>query len=219
MIKETMSIEEAVRAYPGITETLSEMGIDFCCGGKKNLGEALKEKNLEVSSALDFLNRRKDETTEEGMTLKDAMALERPELIAYIIKNHHRKEEKLLGETDALLAKILMVHYAHHGEELSEIYRLFLSLKAELSAHLAKEEKIVFPLMLEMDDEKVSELEDEHEAAGEILHELERRTGGFVAPSDACRTYELAFAKLKELNDDIHIHIFLENSVLFNKEA
>jgi regulator of cell morphogenesis and NO signaling len=40
-------------------------------------------------------------------------------------------------------------------------------------------------------------------------------TNGFSPPAEACNTYRALFAGLAELEEDLHRHIHLENSVLF----
>ena len=90
-----------------------------------------------------------------------------------------------LKEIDTLLFKILKVHFQDHSEELLKVHRYFGSLKTELEEHLIKEEEQLFPLIerfeLTKDDSILSKIhqvikdtEDEHEAAGNILKELEK---------------------------------------------
>lgn len=214
-IKEDMTIEEAVKINPALIEVFSDLGIDFCCGGKRIIKDALLESKLDLDRSLDLFNSKLKDKSFKNIDLEEAIKLPRKDLIDYLVRVHHRREENLINEVDELLNKILYVHYLSHGNELSKIYSNFLVLKGELAYHFAKEEKEVFPKMLKMEDEKIKELEDEHEKAGEILHILEALTNNFTSPQDACRSYDLAFKKLKELVDDIHIHIFLENSILF----
>jgi regulator of cell morphogenesis and NO signaling len=55
----------------------------------------------------------------------------------------------------------------------------------------------------------------EHDDAGEALRRLRELTNGFQPPADACNTYRALFDGLKDLEEDLHRHIHLENSVLF----
>jgi regulator of cell morphogenesis and NO signaling len=55
----------------------------------------------------------------------------------------------------------------------------------------------------------------EHDDAGQALGRLHELTGGYQPPADACNTYRALFAGLADLEDDLHRHIHLENSVLF----
>jgi regulator of cell morphogenesis and NO signaling len=55
----------------------------------------------------------------------------------------------------------------------------------------------------------------EHDDAGAALTRLRELTNGFNPPPEACNTYRALFAGLAELEDDLHRHIHLQNSVLF----
>ena len=85
-----------------------------------------------------------------------------------------------------------------------------------------KEEKLVFQYMKNSylensNDGYVKELEDEHDAAGNIIKEITACTNDFTAPEDGCASYRLVCQKLQELVKDVYIHIFTENSLLFQK--
>lgn len=144
-----------------------------------------------------------------------------------IVDTHHDYTKRELKEIDALLSKILKVHFGHHGEELLKVHRLFGLLKIELEEHLIKEEENLFPLMKEYEvtkdenvkreiDKFIKEIEDEHDKAGDILKELEKITRDFKAPEDACTSYRLTYDKIHSLEKDLFIHIYKENSVLFD---
>lgn len=55
----------------------------------------------------------------------------------------------------------------------------------------------------------------EHDDAGAALARLRELTHGFTPPDEACNTYRALFGGLAELEEDLHRHIHLENSVLF----
>jgi regulator of cell morphogenesis and NO signaling len=57
----------------------------------------------------------------------------------------------------------------------------------------------------------------EHDFAGGTLDEINRITKGYKTPEDACSTYQVAFKILKQFEDDIHVHVHLENNILFPK--
>ncbi len=65
-------------------------------------------------------------------------------------------------------------------------------------------------------DKFIKETEDEHDKAGDILKELEKITRDFKAPEDACTSYRLTYDKIHSLEKDLFIHIYKENSVLFD---
>ena len=55
----------------------------------------------------------------------------------------------------------------------------------------------------------------EHETVGEKLLEIRAVTGNFELPAEACTSYRVLFARLEELEQDLHRHIHLENNILF----
>jgi len=210
-------------------EVFRKYGIDFCCGGKKSLKQVCYEKGLklkDVENALENVN-----VTSRIVENYDRWS---PDFLAdYIYNKHHQyyyDEGPVINE---LLTKVAN----HHGErfpELMEVYRLYTSLSQELNEHFAKEEKVLFPfikaLVLSKQSGNTQDLqnqfslsapiqmmENDHEAAGELLAELRTVTSQYTAPVDACNSFQFLYQKLKELEEDLHQHIHLENNILFPK--
>lgn len=212
MITKDMTIGEAIKQNPDIIQVLSDEGIDYCCGGGRPLVSAAKEKKLDIDSFVILLNKQKHR---EHSSMEEALKLGKNDLIDYIIRTHHVAELKWLDEIDALMQKITNVHYVHHGKELAEIYKVFLEVKADMVPHFAKEEKQDFPEFKAGKAVNFDELREEHEAVGELLEKLEKMTNHFQAPQDGCASYKRTFELMDEFQADVHRHIFLENSVLF----
>jgi regulator of cell morphogenesis and NO signaling len=61
----------------------------------------------------------------------------------------------------------------------------------------------------------IRQMETEHEAAGAALAQMRALTGGYAPPADACPTFMALYDALRELEDDLHEHIHLENNILF----
>jgi regulator of cell morphogenesis and NO signaling len=49
------------------------------------------------------------------------------------------------------------------------------------------------------------------------LKEINKLTGNYTPPADACTTYRLSFAALQAFEANLHRHIHLENNILFPK--
>jgi regulator of cell morphogenesis and NO signaling len=60
-------------------------------------------------------------------------------------------------------------------------------------------------------------MESEHDQAGAALEEIRRLTNGYQLPPDACTTYRVAFDGLRRLEEDMHLHVHLENNILFRR--
>ena len=62
-------------------------------------------------------------------------------------------------------------------------------------------------------------LEAEHEAAGAALATMRALTDGYAPPEDACPTFRGLYYGLSELERDMHLHVHLENQILFPRAA
>ena len=52
---------------------------------------------------------------------------------------------------------------------------------------------------------------------GKNLETIREITNGYELPEDACASYSLLYRILQEFEDDLHLHIHLENNILFPK--
>ena len=48
-----------------------------------------------------------------------------------------------------------------------------------------------------------------------MIKEMQRLTNDYTVPQDACVTYERTFNLIKEFTEDIFVHVFKENSIVF----
>ena len=60
-------------------------------------------------------------------------------------------------------------------------------------------------------------METEHDEVGVLMENINKLSNGYTPPANACTTFRLSYAKLKEFEDDLHQHIHLENNILFPK--
>ncbi|KMT21163.1 iron-sulfur cluster repair di-iron protein [Clostridium cylindrosporum] len=221
------NIGDIVSIFPGASNLFLEYRIDFCCGGNRPLKEAINEKKLNENDIVNLLNERYKEFLERNEEFTDWVNEDPSKLADYIEGKHHRYLNEELPKLSELTLKILKVHGKSH-DELYKVHKLFNSLKTELEGHLIKEETILFPNIKKYEKDKnsdikrdisnlIEELEREHVGAGDIIKELREVTGHYIAPKDGCRSFQLTYEKLQELEEDIFQHIHLENNILFKK--
>jgi regulator of cell morphogenesis and NO signaling len=220
------TVGEIVAANPSSARLFERYGIDYCCGGNRPLAEACSEKGLSV------------EEFSRELTAADAPATERDwraaplaELIGHIVGKHHNYLRSELPEIERKIDKILAAHGERHGDTLSALREVFRGLKAELSEHMMKEERILFPMIRNMEisarltmpagaiQHPIRVMEHEHASAGQALAEMRRLTNDFSPPDDACNTFRVLYRQTEELESDLHIHIHLENNILFPRAA
>ena len=216
-------LSSLVKAFPFATIFLNERNIDYCCGGEHMLYESIAEAGHEREEFLSSLEAfLADAQDKYKATVDPALySLDVDSLIDHIEATHHIAERNLIASVDEKLNTILRAHYTNHKAELLTVHSLFSDLRKELLQHFVQEEEEVFPLLREKATPAsimmVESLEDDHEAAGNLIKALQEATRSFTAPPDGCPTYVATYALMKTLVEDIFLHIFKENSILFPK--
>jgi len=59
----------------------------------------------------------------------------------------------------------------------------------------------------------------EYEHLRQLVHNLRMYTNNYVLPENGCLSHKVIMQKLKELDNDLVQHIYLENTVLLPKVA
>ncbi len=219
-----ISIGEIVALDHRAASVFREAGIDFCCGGKKSIDQACTEKNIDP---LEIRNKLKDLETFPNTSTHNFNEWDLVFLSDYIVNAHHKYVRKALPEILFYTQKIADVH-GHNHSELNEVADLFSQISRELLQHMENEEKVLFPAIKEFQNsgsaeakeiiaDEISRLSGEHEFAGGAMDKINEITGGYAVPQDGCNSYRLAFKLLNEFEDDLHIHVHLENNILFPK--
>lgn len=209
------SLGDLARSIPGATAVFHQHNLDFCCGGKKSLRDALAPLTLEpelVTLALAQL------TDQPGAAERDWREATVPELIAHILQRYHERHRQQLPELIRLARRVETVHgdrpecphgLASHLEDMLQ----------ELESHMQKEEQILFPLLqqgvLPQGLPPVAMMRFEHDQHGEALARMVALAHGLEQPRGACNTWRALLAGLSTLKQDLMRHIHLENNVLF----
>lgn len=211
-------------------QVFTKYGLDFSCGGKKTVKEACAEKGLDVTKVEQELQQTDKVPASHPMPY-DEWNLDF--LVDYIMNTHHRYIRKNLPNIVTYANKVMEVHGDLHPE-LLEINELVKALNDELTAHIAKEEKMLFPYIKELARtnksmpqpqatyfnaivDVVGNHENEHGGIGNSLNTIKKLTNNYVLPEDACASYTLLYRMLNEFEEDTHLHIHLENNILFPK--
>jgi len=206
----------------------SNYGIDFCCNGDRIVEDVCEKKGIEVNELLNELHAVLNSITNQSIDYK-SWPLDL--LVAYIEKKHHRYVEAKIPVLRQFLDKLCSVHGGRHPE-LLKINEHFTASANELTSHMKKEELIVFPFVKRMIIAKqenttiqspqfgtvqspISVMMQEHDNEGERFRQIAELSNNYNPPADGCNTYQVTFAMLKEFEEDLHLHIHLENNILF----
>lgn len=228
-ITKEMIIGDLVAIDYNKASVFEKYGIDFCCNGNRSIADACAKHDLDADKLIEELKA----PTQIGGSVNKGYDTWPLDLLAdYIEKTHHRYVEAKVKEITPYLDKIVKVHGGHHPE-LAEVQALFEISKGEFAKHMKKEELMLFPQIRKM--VKASEqggdfkasfgtiqtpiagMLDDHDHEGERFRQISALTNGYTTPEDGCNTYRVTLGMLKEFEDDLHLHIHLENNILFPK--
>jgi len=209
--------------------------IDFCCNGNRSLEQACNNNTVTIDAVKNDLRLVMGSSGNKENVVNDFASWPLDLLVSYIEKKHHRYVTKQIPVLKAYLDKLCKVHGEKHPE-LLEINSLFSSCATELASHMKKEEQVLFPFIMKMVTVKeenagrfsapfgsvqnpISMMMQEHDTEGQRFRKIKALSGNYMPPPDACNTYKVTYALLQEFEDDLHLHIHLENNILFPRSV
>ncbi len=221
-------VNEIALSNPGARRVLEDAGVDYCCGGGKSLQDACLHAGVTADEILKRL-RQNSELRDSGDTQWISAPL--AALTRHIRERHHRYVRDSIPRVRALLAKIREKHGLKHCE-IEEIEKLFGDVAREMTAHMQKEEQILFPYIdaLERSASGSGSVEPpffqtvrnpihammkEHDSAGDLVKRIRKASNDYKAPPDACTSYQATYQELRQFEEDLHLHVHLENNILF----
>ena len=219
------TVADIATAAPATIRIFQHHHIDFCCGGRIPLAQACAERGLETDLVLTQLQAATSPATAEPTWADASLAA----LISHIQSRYHEPLRTELPRLEAMVAKVLNRHGDKLPDVLPPLYETFVSLRHELLEHMLKEDRVLFPVIAALEagaplpvadaaawmPSPVAVMEAEHEAAGAALARMRTLTNDYTPPEWACPTFRGLYFGLAQLETDMHLHVHLENNVLF----
>jgi regulator of cell morphogenesis and NO signaling len=214
------TIEHLAESNLAAERLLVRLGIDPIAQAERSLEEACLAQGLDPVLAAQQLAALKP------MPRKDWTKASQQELVHHIIHVHHAWTREELVRIQALLD----AEPAGNGLESQILPRIkvhFAELAQDLVAHFQMEERNLFPaicaaenggptpISLSTPSEQARTITAEHQAVEELFHNLRILTGDYEVPPDAGPGLRAICLGLRNLEDDLHVHLYLENHVLF----
>jgi regulator of cell morphogenesis and NO signaling len=225
----TQTVRDIVQKYPAAVPVFEALGIDYCCGGTKSLGDACEKQKVPLDKALKDLG--------EALVVRPQKDDKRwttapfGELTSHIVEQHHANAKRELPRLAALAAKVNLKHREAHPE-LDQLRELVDAMRSEMSPHMLKEEQVLFPRLRAMEEaasngtslepaffgaliNPIRHMMSDHDDTGALLKSIRAVTHNYEPPADACMSYQALYHGLSDLEKDTHLHIHLENNILF----
>jgi len=209
---------------------LDTFGIDFCRTGKKTLEEVCGEQHLDelmLEKALTDLNNSPGHQNPHW----NFSDWDTRFLVEFIVHTHHNYIRESMPEL-LRLGKIVSGAPGPKHAAMQEVLILIQKFEGELKRHLEVEEQAMFPYILDMEsvrdhaiafvepkfgrvESPIRQLENQHELAVNVLQEIRTLTGDYIPPAGAWPEHRTWYVLLKEFDADMHLHLHLENNILF----
>ena len=219
-ITESTPIGDIATAIPSSVRIFQRHGIDFCCGGKRALGTVCTERGLSLAATVTAIEASASMPADNRDWSKEPLG----SLIDHIIATYHDPLREELPRLQRMAEQVAEVHGAK-AAHLGQIADIVNALSADLLTHMRKEEAVLFPAIRAIEKGRASDaawmvapisvMERDHEQAGALLTDLRRLTGGYESPAWGCATLRALYQGLDEFERSMHVHVHLENNVLF----
>ena len=210
------TLAELAVTHPAAARVFYANRLDFCCCGKRPLGEACRERGLDADAILDEIRRA--EATAEPTVRWELVPL--PALVDHIVTHYHHRLRAALPH---LVEMARMIELRHRNNASCPVGLAALLERVQQSTldHMEKEEVILFPTITRRAGAHVagpvSVMEREHEHHKEDLQRIRALTADLTPPAEACTTWRALYVGLQQLEQELMEHIHLENNVLFSR--
>jgi len=228
-INASNTVGEVAQQLPSSIRVFHDLGIDYCCGGNKSIAQACRNAGI----SLEILIGRLGELNEAAPDPDFAPWREAPleELTRHIVDTHHAYVRREIPCLNALLEKVDSRHGPIHPD-LTRMKLAFGFVAEDMLDHMSKEEQILFPYINGLEragnegalsppscfgsvSRPVDCMMRDHEKAGKQMQQIRDLSSNYTLPEGACLSYRALYAGLREFEQDLHRHVYLENSILF----
>lgn len=200
------------------------LGVEIDAGSLQTVSQACDQAGI---SFKDFTRTLAAMTPEGGAhrSLEEWTQAPIHELVHHIQDRHHAYTRQELIRLGGILEEAVTAHGGQHPE-LTQIRSHFQGLREDLLKHLAMEDSVLFPSILQAAEDgqatPFSSIEDlhrmalkEHEAAEELFQNIGVLTHNFSLPLGVEPPVRALYLGLRDLEEDLFMHIYLENHLLF----
>lgn len=211
-------------------------GIGYCCGGKWPMEMACEMNGVNI----DDLHAALESAVRTNIISNqlDFADFNTEFIISYIVNVHHQYLNKTLKGTQEMLVDFAKEHNKKYTY-LCNLEQQFGLLVQELLLSVKQEEEIIFPYIRHLTHaykhkepyaalmiktlRKPKPVGDTmfkgHETISDIILSIRELTGSYTIPANVCISHKVVLSKLKELDNDLAQHLYLEQSLLFPRAA
>ncbi len=200
-------------------------GINFYSKGNQTLEDACIDGNIPMVTLLEDLSH----AAELNKCSPDFIHMNMTGLSTYILLKHHRFAERKLVFIKHTLEKIIS-EYESERAILQPVKNAFEKLSLYLKTHMGYEETILFPFIAKMEKDKtfsssgyramtqpIALMKEECVREVEKVKVLANVSRNYTIMRSNENIYLITYNVMMELENDLKIHMHLENNILFPK--
>ena len=223
-------VADIVRRDYRTADVFRKYGIEYCCGGKWPFSTACQLNGIDEKTLRDELNR-----VMRTIQIPATIAFEKWSidfLTDYIVNVHHSYLDRALPNLKDILREFVAGHSGKFNY-LQALEKYFTKLYDELIPHMRHEEEVIFPYIRQVahayeDGDSFGTLlvktlrkpsgkmmDQEHHFLTDCIFKIRELTHSYTPPERACTNHQVVFSKLRELDNDMTQHMFLESDMLF----
>ena len=227
--KASNTVREIAHQLPSSIRVFDDLGIDYCCGGYKSIAEACHNAGVSLEALLGRLGELNEALPDPDFAPWHQAPLS--ELTRHIVETHHAYVRQEIPRLNALLEKVNSRHGNAHPE-LAPMKLVFAFVGEDMLNHMQKEEQVLFPYINSLErtshegaqppptpfgsvTRPVECMMRDHEKAGKDMQQMRDLSAGYTLPEGACLSYRALYDGLREFEQDLHRHVYLENNILF----
>jgi regulator of cell morphogenesis and NO signaling len=220
-------IRDLMLEKPVAARILANYQIDFCGNATRSLEDVCSDRLLSAAVMAHEIESAFARRPDAG---RDWAGVPLTELMEHIVAWHHGFLRAELPWAGVMARRVNQKHGSEH-EFLRSLETAVLALREELETHLMKEERILFPYIASMEAaasggphpgpscfgtvaNPIRMMEFEHDSARETLQILRSLTSDYRTPPGSCVSFRVLYGSLMAIEEDLHVHIALENEVL-----
>jgi regulator of cell morphogenesis and NO signaling len=228
-IDEQAMVTEILMGDYRTADIFKKYNIDYCCGARWPLQTACEIRGLDTAVVKQEL-----EEAMRPVHVSTALPFDQWPLdfvADYIVHVHHAYLRQNLPALDEHLSHFI----AEHRQKfpwLEELEQHFKRLHAQMLLLMIQEEESIFPYIKQMNRAYTSNdalaglytrtlrkpvekvMEQEYQLVMDVLQKMRALTDNYTLPANACRSHYVVFMKLRELDNDLVQHLFLEKNIL-----
>lgn len=227
-----LTLAEIAIHIPGSIDLFEQYELDYYQNGKQTLKDACQKQNINFLK-IDTELRLLQNTPKQTICL-DEYGIE--ELIYIINRKFHSKEKEIYQTIATRIQNLLQVKAYPKSliDVINTLNKQFNELAEKLTHHCNKEDKLFFPYIRRLlgmrgNKQSISSLEislirnpiivfeSEHMEIAVLLSEIKQLANNFKTSPNIPALYNILLEDLRDFEKNIHIHLHVENNILFPK--